>query len=302
MRETFHQAILARLLVSDGAMGTQLMLAGLEPGGCGEIWNLTHPDRVLAIQKRYVEAGADCLITNTFGGSSLMLARHGHQDKVRAINEAAVRIARQAIGSKDGFVLGDLGPLGEILEPYGDLPIERALDAYREQASALVEAGADAIIIETQTSLDELGLAIDAAKEAGARSIIASLAYDLSANREFFVTMMGVKPEAAAVFIQDRGAHVMALNCGTGIDMANAAAIVQIYKEHSDLPTMVQPNAGLPVLEGGIAVYKQMPEEMAASVAGVLEAGACVVGSCCGSTPEHTRAIRAAVDRYARKT
>jgi len=298
MKELFHQTITKRPLVCDGAMGTELMLAGLEPGGCGEIWNLNHPDRILAIQKRYVEAGADCLITNTFGASSIMLARHGHGDKVRAINEAAVRIAREAMGSHDGYVLGGLGPLGRILEPYGDLPAAEALAAYTEQASALVEAGADAIIIETHTGLDELGLAIDAAKEAGAPSIVASLAYDLSASKKFFVTMMGVKPEAAADFIQNHGAHVAALNCGTGVDMASAAAIVLTYREHSDLPTMVQPNAGLPVLEGGVAVYKQTPEDMAASVARLLEAGACVVGSCCGSTPEHTRAIRAAFDLY----
>src|SRR5216110_123633 len=123
-------------------MGTQLMLAGLEQGNCGEMWNVTHPERVLAIQRRYVEAGADCLITNTFGGSRLMLKRHGHADDLRAINQAGVRIAREAFGDRVGYVLGDIGPLGAILEPYGDLPATEAQAALEEQAAALIEAGA----------------------------------------------------------------------------------------------------------------------------------------------------------------
>ncbi len=197
MKKSLLETLRERRLVCDGAMGTQLMLAGLEQGGCGEHWNLSHPDRVLGIQRRYVEAGADCLITNTFGGSRIMLKRHNHADDLRAINQAGVRIAREAFGGREGFVLGDLGPLGAILEPYGDLPQEKARDAYEEQARALIEAGADAIIIETQTSLDEIGIAIDAAKAAGAPCMIASLAYDLSQDKTFYVTMMGVQPGAS---------------------------------------------------------------------------------------------------------
>jgi 5-methyltetrahydrofolate--homocysteine methyltransferase len=297
-KKPLHEAVLERPLVCDGAMGTQLMLAGLEPGGCGELWNVTHADRILEIQKRYVEAGADCLITNTFGASPTMLGRHGHREDVRAINQAGVRIAREAFASKEGYVLGDMGPLGAILEPYGDLPADEAFAAYREQAAALVDAGADAIIIETQTSLDEIGLAIDASREAGAPCIVASLSYDLSQDKTFFVTMMGVLPDAAASFVEKRGAHIIGLNCGTGMDMAGAATVVQFYRRHSRLPTMGQPNAGLPVLEGGRAVYKQTPDEMAQSVPAMLSAGANIIGSCCGSTPEHTRAIRASVDRF----
>lgn len=298
MKKLFHEAILERRFVCDGAMGTQLMLAGLESGGCGEMWNLTHPDRVLAIQRRYVGAGADCLITNTFGGSRIMLQRHGHADDLRAINHAAVRIAREAFGKKEGYVLGDLGPLGAILEPYGDLPHDDAYRAYKEQAAALVDAGADAIIIETQTSLEEIGIAIDAAKSAGAPSIIASLAYDLSADKTFYVTMMGVLPEQAAEFLEERGANIIALNCGTGMDMDGAAKVVTLYKKASTLPTMVQPNAGLPVLEKGKAVYKQLPADMALGVPKVLSAGANIIGSCCGSTPEHTHAIFEVVHRF----
>jgi len=300
MKKNLQAALRERRLVCDGAMGTQLMLAGLEQGGCGEHWNLTHADRVLAIQRRYVEAGADCLITNTFGGSRLMLKRHGHADDLAAINQAGARIAREAFGDRPGYVLGDLGPLGAILEPYGDLPAADAQAAYEEQARALVEAGVDAIIIETQTSLEELGVAVDAAKAAGAPCIIASLAYDLSADKTFYVTMMGVLPERAAEFLEEKGADIVALNCGTGMDMTGAAKVARLYRDSCRLPTMVQPNAGLPVLEKMKAVYKQLPADMASGVPEVLTAGANIVGSCCGSTPDHTRAIRQVVDGFNR--
>jgi 5-methyltetrahydrofolate--homocysteine methyltransferase len=300
MKKPLQEAVLERRFVCDGAMGTQLMLAGLEQGNCGEMWNVTHPERVLAIQRRYVEAGADCLITNTFGGSPLMLKRHGHADDLREINRGGVRIAKQAFGERPGYVLGDIGPLGAILEPYGDLPEADARAALDQQAAALVEAGVDAIIIETQTSLEELGLAIDAAKAAGAPCIIGSLAYDLSADGTFYKTMMGVAPEQAAEFVEARRAHIIALNCGTGMDMPGAAKVVRLYRESCKLPVMVQPNAGLPVLENLKAVYKQPPEETARAVPDVLTAGANIVGSCCGSTPDHTRAIHAAVQQFNR--
>jgi 5-methyltetrahydrofolate--homocysteine methyltransferase len=301
MKKLLHEAALERRLVCDGAMGTQLMLAGLESGSCGELWNLTHPERVLAIQRRYAEAGADCLITNTFGGSRIVLGRHGVAKDVRAINQAGARIAREAFNGREGYVLGDIGPLGAILEPYGDLSQADARAALDEQAVALVEAGVDAIIIETQTSLEELGLAIDAAQAAGAPCIIGSLAYDLSADKTFFVTMMGVSPEKAAKFVEKKGAQVIALNCGTGMDMPGAAKVAGIYRKRCKLPVMVQPNAGLPVLENGKAVYKQLPADMAAGVPEVLAAGATVIGSCCGSTPEHTRAISEIVDNFNQK-
>src|SRR3954462_13598941 len=222
MNKSLKQALRERRLVCDGAMGTQLMLAGLESGNCGEYWNLSHPERVLAIQRRYADAGADCIITNTFGGSRIMLRRHGHDNELREINQAGARIAREAFGGREGYVLGDIGPVGAILEPYGDLTEAEAKAALEEQARALVDAGVDAIIIETQTSLEELGLGIEAAKAAGAPCVIGSLAYDLSLDGSTFRTMMGVDPERAAEFMQDAGADVVALNCGTRMDMERA--------------------------------------------------------------------------------
>lgn len=281
-------------------MGTQLMLAGLEQGGCGEMWNLSHPERVLAIQQRYSAAGADCLITNTFGGNRLMLVRHRHADELAAINRAAAQIARKAFGDREGFVLGDIGPVGGVLEPYGELRVEDVRPALLEQAQALVEGGVDAIILETQMALEELELGIEAARAAGAPCVIASLAYDRSLDGTFFKTMMGISPEQAAEFAQEKGADVVALNCGTGMDMEAAAEIIPRYRSACKLFTMAQPNAGLPVLENLKAIYKQTPEQMVEHLPELLAAGVNIVGSCCGSTPEHTRAIWAVVDKFNR--
>ena len=173
------RALSERPLLSDGAMGTQLQQAGLEPGGCGEAWNLDHPDRILGIQRAYVEAGSDLLTTNTFGGSRVMLERHGEGERTVEINRAGAEIARRAFGDRPGFVLGDIGPFGGLLEPYGDITADSVASAFGEQADALVSGGADAIIIETQTSLEELELGLAAARAAGAGCIIGSVAFDV---------------------------------------------------------------------------------------------------------------------------
>jgi 5-methyltetrahydrofolate--homocysteine methyltransferase len=282
-------------------MGTQLMLAGLEQGGCGEAWNLTQPDKVLGIQRRYAEAGSDCILTNTFGGCRIMLRRHGDADKVAEINKAAVNIARQAFESagRDGYVIGDIGPFGGLMEPYGDIPEADVRDAFNEQAKALVDGGADAIIIETQTSLEELGIGIEAAKNAGAPCIIGSMAYDVTLDGETFRTMMGVDPERAAEFMIENGAHIVALNCGTGMNMQRARDAVLRYRAVCDLPVMVQPTAGQPKLVNMKIVYDETPAEMVKGVVPLLEAGANIIGACCGSTPDHIAAFRKAIDQHA---
>ena len=299
---TLLDALLKRPLLGDGAMGTQLMIAGLEQGSCGEAWNLTHPERVLAIQRRYAEAGSDCILTNTFGGSRIMLNRHGHASDVLAINQAGVAIAREAFGGKQGYVIGDIGPFGGLMEPYGDFSEAQVRAAFVEQARALVDAGADAIIIETQTSLEELQLGIEAAHDAGAACVIGSLAYDVTLDGSTFRTMMGIDPERAAAFMQEHGAHVVALNCGTGMDMVRAREAVERYRHVTALPVMAQPNAGQPKLVNMKVVYDETPEQMVAGVAPILDAGARILGACCGSTPEHIRAFRAAMDAYQRNS
>lgn len=298
MTRRLQDAVRERALLGDGAMGTQLMLAGLEQGNCGEAWNLAHPDRVLAIQRRYVQAGSDCLITNTFGGSRIMLDRHSHADDVVEINAAGVRIAREAFGHRDGYVLGDIGPFGGLMEPYGDFTEAQVRDAFREQAQALVDAGADAIILETQTSLEELRLGVIAAREAGAACVIGSMAYDVTLDGSTFRTMMGIDPERAAAFMHEHGADIVALNCGTGMDMERARQAVIRYQQATHLPVMAQPNAGQPKLIAMKVVYDETPEEMVKGVVPLLEIGANIIGGCCGSTPDHIRAFRQAMDLF----
>lgn len=301
MKKRLQDAIRERPLLGDGAMGTQLMLAGLEQGSCGEAWNLTHPERVLGIQRRYAEAGSDCILTNTFGGSRIMLNRHSNSDKVEAVNRAGVEIAREAFNGHNGYVIGDIGPFGGLMEPYGDFQESDVRDAFREQAKALVDAGADAIIIETQTSIEELGLAIEAAQWAKAPCIIGSMAYDMTLDGTTFRTMMGVDPERAAQFIEESGADIVALNCGTGMDMQRARQAVERYRKVTGLPVMVQPNAGQPKLVNMQVVYDETPEQMVQGVVPLLEAGTNIIGACCGSTPCHIREFRVAMDEYLRK-
>jgi 5-methyltetrahydrofolate--homocysteine methyltransferase len=298
MKERLQDAVRTRPLLGDGAMGTQLMLAGLTQGNCGEEWNLTHPRRVLEIQRGYAEAGSDCLLTNTFGGSRIMLNRHGNSGKVVEINRAAVEIAREAFAGRPGYVIGDIGPFGGLMQPYGDFSEEQVRDAFGEQARALVDGGANAILIETQTSLEELLLGIEAARDAGAACIIGSMAYDVTLDGSTFRTMMGVDPERAAEFMQEHGADIVALNCGTGMDMERARQAVLRYRRVTGLPVMVQPNAGVPKLVNMKVVYDETPAQMSAGVVPLLEAGASVIGACCGSTPDHIRAFRRELDEF----
>jgi 5-methyltetrahydrofolate--homocysteine methyltransferase len=298
MKKLLQDAIRERTLLGDGAMGTQLMFAGLEQGNCGEAWNLTHPERVLAIQRRYVEAGSECIITNTFGGSRIMLTRHSEADHVVEVNKAGVDIARQAFGDKEGYVLGDIGPFGGLLQPFGDFTEDQVRSAFEEQAGALVDGGADAIIIETQTSLEELLIGIQAAQTAGAKCIIGSLAYDVTLDGSTFRTMMGIEPERAAEFMEEHGAHIVALNCGTGMEMLRARDAVIRYKRVTSLPVMVQPNAGKPRLENMKVIYDETPEQMVQGLVPLLETGVNVVGACCGSTPDHIRAFRKVMDEF----
>ena len=298
MQKSLIDTLKEKVLVCDGAMGTQLMVAGLKQGECGELWNITHPERVLEIQRRYVDAGSNCIITNTFGGNGRILSRHGHMDKLAEINREAARIARESFGDSEGFVLGDVGPVGEPLEPYGDLSQEDASQAISIQVEALMEGGVDAIIVETQSALEETAIGVTAAKEAGAPCIIASLSFNILHDKSGFRTMMGVSPEQAAQRLSEMGVDVLALNCGSGVDMTAAHSIICNYRNTSNCFTMAQPNAGLPVLENQIAVYKQTPEDMTSTLNPLLEAGVNIVGGCCGTTPDHIRSIREKVDAW----
>jgi 5-methyltetrahydrofolate--homocysteine methyltransferase len=293
------EAIKTRVLLSDGAMGTQLQLAGIEPGGCGEYWNLIEPEKVLAIQRAYAAAGSDCIITNTFGGCPFTLRRHGHYDKAYEINKAGAELARRALGER-GWVLGDVGPFGGFLEPLGETSEADLTGMMTVQIQGLLDGGADAIIVETQTASEEASVGIQVARKLGAPCVIASFAYDKVVDGQR--TMMGLAPSDVVRRLDDLGVDIFAANCGTGIDIAGYIKLVESYRAATDKPIMAQPNAGQPSMKAGIVTYLETPEMMAARVPDLVTAGARIVGGCCGTTPEHIRLFRRQVDQLAAAT
>ena len=287
------EAIADRALLCDGAMGTQLQQAGLQPGDCGEYWNILYPERVEKIQRVYADAGSDILITNTFGGCRMNLERHGYGDEVTAINKAAVQIARRAIQQKNGFVLGDVGPFGGLLEPYGTATEAQVRAAIREQIEALVSEGVDGLIVETQTALEEAAIGVEECVRVGAECIIVSFAYDVGRDGQSIFTMMGVSPEMVAEFALSSGANMVGMNCGTNLEITQAIEVTRRYKAACDLPVIVQPNAGNPELDGATVRYLTSAEQMAQQVPELVSAGANIIGACCGSSPEHIKAMKA---------
>ena len=292
MEHSLLHVIKTRTLLSDGAMGTQLQAEGLESGDCGDYWNLSHPGKVEKIHAAYVAAGTDILITNTFGGCRLNLARHGHEGEVTAINMAAAAIARRALGTKGSFVLGDIGPFGGLMEPYGTVTSSAVTGAFREQAEALVSGGVDGIIVETQTALEEAAIGVEQALAAGSDCVVVSFSFDVTHDGSDLFTMMGVSPEAAAEFAVSSGAHMIGVNCGTGVDIGWAVKVARRYRAMCDLPVIAQPNAGTPELQEGKVVYTQTPGQMAELACELADAGASIIGACCGSTPAHIAALR----------
>ncbi len=292
--ESIIEAVRSRVLVGDGAMGTELMKRGLSAGASPDLWNVERRDDVLAVIRSYREAGADTLITNTFGASRWKLAAFGLEERVAEINAAAVAIACEAAGHA-AYVLGDIGPTGRFMEPLGTDPRDAFVEVYAEQATALAKAGADAVIFETFLALDELLAGIEGAKTAGL-PIIASMSYTRDAAGTFH-TIMGNDVPGSTNALEEAGAAVIAANCGTGpgdyIDIAKALSAA------TSLPVMVQPNAGMPRLVKGETAFPMGPDEMAGYVDAILDAGARIIGGCCGTTPEHIRAIREVVDARA---
>lgn len=283
-----------RILVADGAMGTELQRAGLPIGQGGERWNLDRPDVIEAVHAAYLDAGCDIVLTNSFGATRWILERHGLADRVDEVNRAAARIGRRAAGGAR-LVLGDVGPTGFLLEPLG--PVTRdelRADAHR-RIHALLEEGADGIIGETMTALDEAVVVVETARAAGAKWIVGSMAFDRLPNGKVR-TMMGVSPEEAGRRLRDAGASMVGANCGTHLEVADFAGILTALAAASGLPVMIQPNAGQPRLDGDRAVYDMGGHEFALAMQAVIAAGAAVVGGCCGTGPAHIRALRATVD------
>jgi 5-methyltetrahydrofolate--homocysteine methyltransferase len=277
------------LVVGDGAMGTELQRAGLAIGECGDRWNLEHPGRILAIHEAYIAAGSQAIITNSFGANRWVLGRYGLGDRVVAVNRAAAVAARRAAGEAV-CVLGDIGPCGGFIRPLGDVDPGELEAEFTVQAGALLEGGADGIIIETMSALDELRIAIRAARTAKAPFVVASMAFDRVPNGNLR-TMMGVSPEQAAKAAVDEGADVVGANCGTHMTAADFGRVTAAFRQTTDRSIMIQSNAGSPDLVDGRAVYRLSPEAFADGMKGVAAAGANILGGCCGTTPAHIAAL-----------
>ena len=279
-------------LLGDGAMGTMLQDLGNSEGGAPELWNVERADVVEAVLEGYAAAGSRLLTTNTFGGTRARLQMHDLEARVGELNQAAAELARRVADRYDGvFVLGDIGPSGELMEPMGELTPESAADMFGEQIRGLVAGGVDGILIETMSDLAEVEAAVTAARaEAPGLPVLVTLSFDTNLR-----TMMGVSPAMAVQSIAEMGADVIGANCGRGLDEMRIIAAQLAESGAGSVRLMVQSNAGLPRLQGDTFIFDGTPDEMATYAADMRDLGFSVIGACCGSTPEHIAAMRAAL-------
>jgi len=278
-----------KILIADGATGTTLQKAGLPAGTAPERWNLENPDAVRALHRGYIEAGADMVLTNTFGGTSIRLKREGLQDRAAEINRVAAALAREVAG-ESVLVVGDIGPTGEMMAPLGTLTHEEAVASFAQQAGALAEGGVDAILVETMSDLAEVQAAVEGVRQVTDLPLLVTMSFDTKGR-----TMMGVKPDRAARTLASLGVDVMGANCGRTLT-ETLEAVLKMREAVPEAVLMAKPNAGLPHAEGGDLVYDVTPEVMAEyGRRFVDEAGIVIFGGCCGSTAEHIRAVAQAL-------
>ncbi len=284
MTDLIQRLISEAPIVTDGAWGSQFLAAGLDPGEMGDAWNISHPERVEAVPRAYVEAGSRIILTNTFRSNRVTLEAHGLGGKIREINRAGVEISRRAAGGR-ALVFASIGPVGKLLA-MGEIAREELLAVYLEQVEILASAGADAIVIETMADLEEAKVAVEASRGAGL-PVVACMVFDTGKNKDR--TMMGVTPEQAAAGLTEAGADVIGTNCGQGI--RGLIPVCRRLRAATDRPLWIKPNAGLPELIDGRTVYRTDPAEFAGDVPALVEAGASFVGGCCGTTPDFIRAV-----------
>lgn len=284
-----------RLLVADGAWGTLLQAQGLEPGACPELWNVDEPEKVRSVAAAYAEAGADLVLTNTFGGSTLSLNRYSLAERTEELNAAGARLSLEGAGEK--LVAASIGPTGEFLPPMGSVSEQEMTIAFETQIRAILQAGVRILCIETMTALEEAVCAVRAARIV-AKEI--SLPVEVMATMTFtgtpkgYRTFMGVDCQTAVEKLSEAGADVLGSNCGNGIEQMVPIAVE--FRRLTDKPLLIQPNAGLPEMKNGVTVFRQSPEHMAKWIPRLVEAGVSILGGCCGTTPEHIRAIRRQID------
>ena len=279
------------LLLLDGAMGTQLFAHGVAAGVCNDYLNIESPDTIFDIHRSYFEAGSDAVLTNTFGANKYALDRHGFSDKVRQINTAAAKIARRAAG-KEKYVLGDVGPSGDFLQPLGSVKPDELKDAFTEQAKVLLAGGVDGFIIETMTALDEITIAIEAVKSVcGDLPVFASMSFDMAGSE--YRTMMGVDVKSAALKIISLEADAIGFNCGS-LNMEQYIELAEIFASEvkGKSVLLAEPNAGRPELVGDQVVYKVTPQDFSSAAEKIHSAGFNIIGGCCGTGPEHIKAVR----------
>jgi len=290
-RITLKDRIKEGAFLLDGAMGTQLFMRGVDTSACTSWVCVESPEIVAEIHRAYFDAGSDAVITNTFGANKYALGRHGYSDRAAEINAAAAKIAREAAG-EEGYVLGDIGPSGEFLEPLGTLkPVDLKV-AYIEQAEGLAEGGIDGFIIETMTALEEIVIAIEAVKSVeGDMAVFASMAFEASGGQ--YRTMMGIDVPSAMSELVSLGVDAVGFNCGKAT-MEEYVALAQILVKSSDGNSVVlyaEPNAGLPEVVDGELIYKVTPADFAEKLMRMNDLGINILGGCCGTGPEHIRAV-----------
>ena len=286
-KQEFRVLIEQGPIILDGAMGTGLMKAGMSVDECTEKWAIQHPDVVMGIQKAYIEAGAQILYAPTFGANRIKLKEYGLEEEIEYLNKELVALSKKAADGK-ALIAGDLTMTGQIPYPVGDVPFEVFVDTYKEQARLLVEAGVDLMVIETMMSLQECRAAVLAIREVCDLPIMATLTYNEDGR-----TLYGTPPEVAINVLQSLGVDAVGVNCSTGPE--GMVPIVEKMAEYATIPLIAKPNAGLPELEGNETVYRMSPEEFARTGKKLIEAGASMVGGCCGTTPEHVKALAEAV-------
>jgi 5-methyltetrahydrofolate--homocysteine methyltransferase len=284
MHPTLERLLTATPIITDGAWGTQLQSLGLAPGECPDHWNLTHPEEVRKVAQRYVDAGSQVILTNTFGANRIMLAGHHLADKVKEINAAGVRISKEAAGTR-AMVFASIGPTGKMIMS-GDVTEEDLSAAFTEQAAALAAAGADAIVVETMADIEEARIAVAAAHATGL-PVVASMVFDSGKDKDR--TMMGTTPETVAAELTEAGADVIGANCGLGIE--GYIPIARRMRAATSLPIWIKANAGLPELANGKITYRTTPEEFASLAKELREAGVAFVGGCCGTSPDFVAAL-----------